>query len=260
MAKVTQLNIPPEWLPLLEKIMRWYDNLRYPVWCSGYFNSTRSSRARSVAHSYLQDIAELWNNTVNQADWNLAAEQSEMTGYNLFVKDQSYRIKNNIAGCATPSIHHQYTARKIMVVDNTGDNITAIFRRRHISNMPIEITISIKVNRTSLTGKVAVCGCVENIVRGIYFPTINEIIAIEGDADWATYTLKYNRFLLDRVTRAGIIIGFEQGFEGEIIIDNTRIKAEGVDEYTGWRQNAGTDDWQQIDSGAIITQEITYVE
>ena len=48
-----------------------------------------------------------------QDDWNLAAAECEITGWQLFVQDQTIRILNDMAGSATPSLLHQSWVGKI---------------------------------------------------------------------------------------------------------------------------------------------------
>lgn len=52
-----------------------------------------------------------------QEDWNLAAAENNLTGWQLFVQDQAIRIKNDMAGSATPSLLHQSWVGKILVAD-----------------------------------------------------------------------------------------------------------------------------------------------
>jgi hypothetical protein len=44
MVKVAQITIPPEYEPLLAKILAWFDSLIYPTWASQYFHTTRSAK------------------------------------------------------------------------------------------------------------------------------------------------------------------------------------------------------------------------
>ena len=44
MVKVAQMTIPPEYEPLLAKILAWFDSLIYPTWASRYFYITLSAK------------------------------------------------------------------------------------------------------------------------------------------------------------------------------------------------------------------------
>jgi len=59
--------------------------------------------------SLLPQIAALWAgfSGAEKTAWNNAGAETNLTGYRLFVQDQSLRIKNELAGVATPSLLHQ---------------------------------------------------------------------------------------------------------------------------------------------------------
>lgn len=86
--------------------------------------SSRSKIKGLTIKSLLPQISELWDGftEVEKGAWNTAAEQMGKTGWRLFVQDQSLRIKNAIAGVATPSTLHQSWVGK-MQVDNPADSI-----------------------------------------------------------------------------------------------------------------------------------------
>ena len=74
---------------------------------------TSFSRAELAAfknNRIIDGVVTAWNalSDAVKADWVAAGLISGMKGYNLFVQDKSYRVKNSIAGNATPSILHQY--------------------------------------------------------------------------------------------------------------------------------------------------------
>jgi len=62
-----------------------------------------------TARSLLPQIASLWNalSEPQKEAWSNAGAESDLNGFRLFVQDQSLRIKNEIAGVATPSTLHQ---------------------------------------------------------------------------------------------------------------------------------------------------------
>jgi hypothetical protein len=73
---------------------------------------TLLSRKRVVGltqRSLLPQIAVLWNalSDAERLAWKNAGAKCNLTGWRLFVQDQCIRIKNEIAGVATPSLFHQ---------------------------------------------------------------------------------------------------------------------------------------------------------
>lgn len=78
--------------------------------------SVRRKRGVSV-RSLLPQVAEVWNalSPSEKADWSTAGSYTGLNGYRLFVKDKCYRIKNGLAGNATPSIYHQALVGKLHI-------------------------------------------------------------------------------------------------------------------------------------------------
>jgi len=75
-------------------------------------NSTILSRKRIAgltARSLLPQIVESWNalSPTEKWQWAMAGFEMELTGYRMFVKDQTLRIKNGLFGTAVPSTLHQ---------------------------------------------------------------------------------------------------------------------------------------------------------
>jgi hypothetical protein len=225
-----------------------------------FIGGKRSSRARSKANSILQQVADAWNSIGDKSAWEAAAAVSEIDPYKLFTQDMSYRIKNGLEGIATPSLYHQYTVRKIEVFDNNTENLNCVFRRRHITNLPGRVNLSIKVNKTSAGGQVAVVLIAINNIRGLKIPTFYRLATISTTADWQNLNVYIYKFIKDQISNIGLAIGFENGWEGTILIDNVRFRDNITDKYTGWRQNPGTDDWQTITNGANIIQNLIYPE
>jgi hypothetical protein len=258
MAKVSMLDLPAEWLPLIEKIFRWYDNQMYPCWGMRWIGGSRAAKARSRGNSITSQVAAAWDAIADKTGWEAAAAVYGMAAYKLFTKDQSYRIKNSLAGSATPSTLHQYTVRKITINDNNTDELVCIFRRRNISNLPVTCSASVKIVKTSAAGNLTVMCGVLNKQRGANWPTNQTFIRTGGNLDWTAYSKTFMSYLSDRVGSAYIAVVPEGGWEGEIYLDNTRIFDHNVDRYVGWRQNPGTDDWHEEASNITIQQEIAY--
>jgi len=70
----------------------------------------RSELKALPGYSLLNQIATAWNalSGAVKSDWNDAGAVMGQHGYNLFVQDKAYRIMNDLAGNADPSIYHQY--------------------------------------------------------------------------------------------------------------------------------------------------------
>jgi len=109
MAQTSYIDLTPEQEDLFFKTLRSSDRFQYPRITRKLtlFSVKRKKGLRQ--RSFLPQIAELWNgfSEAEKTAWNNAAANQVKNGYNLFVQDQSIRIKNDIAGVATPSLLHQ---------------------------------------------------------------------------------------------------------------------------------------------------------
>ena len=56
-----------------------------------------------------------------QLAWSAAGAECDLNGWRLFVRDTCYRIKNDIAGVATPSLLHQDLVGNLKVVDPANE-------------------------------------------------------------------------------------------------------------------------------------------
>lgn len=73
--------------------------------------------------SFLPQIAQAWNALSDdvKSEWDYAANVIRQHGYNLFVQDKAYRIKNLLAGNADPDLYHQYLIGHINIPEGAGD-------------------------------------------------------------------------------------------------------------------------------------------
>lgn len=97
-----------------------YSNLLSVGKNSRFFSRNRINALKDA--SYLSQIAQSWSYFTDNEKlaWIDAGNVCGMNGYNLFVQDQSYRIKNSLDGFATPSLFHQYLVGHINLSDNAN--------------------------------------------------------------------------------------------------------------------------------------------
>jgi len=88
-------KIPPSWIPLLETIIRWYQNQIYPTWTVFGMVSPRKKKEVNRANTFLPTLRLLWADfsEAEKTAWKTAAAFIERSGYQLFIKDSSYRLK-----------------------------------------------------------------------------------------------------------------------------------------------------------------------
>lgn len=100
--------------------------------------------------TYLFAIAQVWSDFSEQvrADWKSAGDVIGQHGYNLFVQDKSYRIKNDIGGNATPSTHHQYLVGHINIQNPATSAKIAQYNDRRVY-FPATYKLSYKTDLTA---------------------------------------------------------------------------------------------------------------
>lgn len=82
----------------------------------------RGDKSTLPTYSYLTQCADVWN-LFSQGEkdaWDAAGLICGLTGYNLFIQDETWRLINEIAGEATPNIYHQYLVGKLSIPLGAG--------------------------------------------------------------------------------------------------------------------------------------------
>jgi len=139
-------DIPPAWLPLLAKILTWYDNQIYPVWNTFGFKPTRKRKRVDREKSYLRSIASYWAE-LNQAAkdaWHDASDFGTLNRYQLFTSDLSYRRKNGLSLPGTPNDFHQLFGLRMY----NPSGLTNVRARRDEKDLTGPITISYSFLKT----------------------------------------------------------------------------------------------------------------
>lgn len=83
----------------------------------------RYERAFIPDESYLASCKILWDllTPAEQSAWGDAGDFTDLNGYNLFVQDTTYRLKNCIPGVATPVEAHQYKIGHVSIPEGSGN-------------------------------------------------------------------------------------------------------------------------------------------
>jgi len=144
------ITLPPGIEVIYNRTLRMYD---ISVLCNvgkapRFFPRARDQNMRDI--TYLFAIAQVWSGFTEQQklDWKSAGEIVGQAGYNLFVQDKAYRIKNDIGGNATPSIHHQYLVGHIKIEAPANSASIIQYNSRRIF-FPATFGISYKTDLTA---------------------------------------------------------------------------------------------------------------
>ena len=140
------LEVPAAWLPLIEKILRWYDNQIYPVWSPFNRHKTRSAKKRNKERTYLGSISGAWG-LLDQATkdlWHTASAFGTLNRYQLFTSDYSYRRKNGLSLPGTPNAFHQLMG----LCWQNPDPLATCRLRRDCKDLNGQITLAFNYEKT----------------------------------------------------------------------------------------------------------------
>jgi len=152
MPKVTT-KVPPSWLPLLEKVIRWYDNQIYPVWTPFGTYSPRRKKEVNRSNTFLSTFRLIWNDfdAGEKAAWATASAFVKRSGYQLYIKDCSYRLKQLMPFPRVPSAYFPMYG---LAIKNPGGSVSVRLQRDDINPVG-QITLSFnykKVERNPTGG------------------------------------------------------------------------------------------------------------
>lgn len=228
MPRIMGITIPAGLEIYYNKTLKMYD---FMLFCSIGKNPRFLTRSRYYALkeiSYLFRLAQSWSefSDPQKQSWLDAGDVPGMNGYNLFVQDQSYRIKNLIGGFADPSLYHQYLVGHI----NLSGSATALIIRQTKNQkptFPLTFQFSRKSNLTSAGGN-PYAKLILRINRyyGGQNITDENVISIPLISGWATQSLSVPLPL-------GVPANWELSLElndvsGDLWFDNVWVTYNGV--------------------------------
>jgi hypothetical protein len=191
MVKVAQMELPPGYEDLLNKILAWFNNQIYPTWATRYFHTTRKAKKENKEKTFIPGAREIWNSfdLDTKLDWFLARGYTTWSGYNLFLADYSYRRKNGLSLPGTANTSHQLYGLKM---SNPGAGNEVVFRL-HLKDLVGPLTIDWYYKKTEYQ---ATFGDPFNLIaEALFFDGGLNIVdeetweAPSGNVDWSHVTL-----------------------------------------------------------------------
>lgn len=244
MSKTTYVSVPVGMEDNFGKVLKSGDRFQYARIVRNDTLVTKSRKRGLTQKSMLPQISALWANFSEEEKtaWSDAGAECGLNGWQLFVQDQCIRLRNEIAGVATPSTLHQSWVGKIKISDPASEikiaqyhpssywiekKVTGkkgMYQPVQISEgfgLPLTLSINYKSDLTSQgTGAFAkFYAVIKNSYQGRDDEHTLEI-PLDFSANWknATATLS---------TLRGTIIGYTlfihlYNLRGEIIFDNIK--------------------------------------
>lgn len=147
-SEPTTTTFPPSWIPLMEAIMAWYDRQAYPIWSPFSGHVTRKQKTADKANSLLTTVQAEWAllNAGEKAAWSTASSFVKVNGYQFFVKDTCYRIKNNESYPVIPSALHQLEGLQMSNPTGSGN----VRLQRDDVNLTGQVTLSFNYKKTEI--------------------------------------------------------------------------------------------------------------
>lgn len=179
------------------------------------------------ANSTLKVTSAVWKtyNPTLKAAWKAAAVFEGKTGYNLFTKDQCYRIKNAIVGSATPSTFHQFFIGQITKPGDADYLLLKAGRTfRPTKNMTLTVNAKGALSFPGLTGSVNLRVAVKRYFIGQTF-TDYFYLPLDLVSDWKSYSLAITNGDGSLAT-CDLYLEFNN-VNGSLYIDNLELMAGG---------------------------------
>ena len=119
MTKTSFIDIDPEEEVLFYKNLVPSDRFAFGRISRKVAITSRKKKKGMTQKSMLPQISELWAgfSEAEKTAWTNAGAEMNLNGWRMFVADQCARIKNGIAGVATPSLFHQSFVGSLIVDD-----------------------------------------------------------------------------------------------------------------------------------------------
>lgn len=222
MVKVVQPEIPPEWVPLFDKIFRWFEVRGIPIWARMWFQDARSIDKSRDERSKLPMAGTAWKplSSATKQLWNLAAYRAYnyYRGYRLFTADYIWRQKVGLSLPGTPDNTHQLFGLKML---NPG-GAANIYARRDDKDLVGQINLKFSYKKDEITPSATkafkVTCTAYYLTPGGYDTDVDTYTAPAGDRDWAT--LNYSFGTAGREYFHFKIVFAIDGYDAIIWLDN----------------------------------------
>ena len=234
MAKVFRMDFPPEYEPLLKKILAWFDSLQYPTWATRFFHTTRSAkkrlkektqipRAKEYWASLSSDEKNLWKQARSITYWSSPDKtiKKVLSGYQTFLSDFSHRKKLNLSLPGTPSLSHQVCGLKIS--NPAAEN--GVEAHLHLKDLISPVNFEVYYKKVEVESSQSAKFIVK--LQGFYFDgglNIEKNAIFEappGNVDWSKISLSLPEI---SVPYFHLIIYFQlNNYNADVYLDNLKI-------------------------------------
>lgn len=217
-----------------------------------------ADRKASIAgRSLLNEISGLWSgfSTGQKEDWKDVSQKARKNGWQEFVKDQSIRIKADLAGVATPSALHQAWIGSVVMLEGAGEyaliqqhpNTYTVRQKvsgtksmyspvqvKEFFNLPYQLRVSYKTD-LEIDGSepfVAIGALVYSHYQGRVIET-PVLVTPDYVEDWSEQTVNLTEVL--GLPRDYVLLIYCKDVKGTLYIDNLRSIHNGQNWTRDWQ-------------------------
>jgi len=240
MVKVQQMDIPPEYQHLLDKILAWFDQQIYPTWATRNKQTTRSAKASNKEKTYLPKASEVWGgyDTATKALWKSAGVFMGLNGWLYFCQKFSYHKKNGLSLTLTPNQTVQIYGLKIS--NPTGSGQVRAVREDIV--LTGQITVAFKYKKTEILPP---SGQSFRFHADLYYfkdgqnlVESHDWVSPSGNVDWTTISESFGT--TSRYYFHSVVTFYLDDYNADVFLDNLLISDMNGDVYREpWKVKAG---------------------
>jgi hypothetical protein len=247
MSKINYQNCPVAWLPMLARVLRWYDSHNSAV-IGGYNKQkTRKDKTQRESVSYFKEVAAAWNplDTYTKSYWQRAAGYCKKTNYKLFVADFAYRHRTGLATPGTPNDYHQLWGLAIKNPGGVAD-VSALWKTIAVIGV-ITVRFSISKTETSPPSDYSFrVRAVASYFEGGENKTEEHIYTTPtGNLSWGWQQFTFgtaDRYYFEFELSLELYL-----YDAEVILDNLKVSDKSGELYFEYFNPVRPNDWQPIE-------------
>lgn len=258
MANVQNFHILPEQEELFYKAC----SLRTGWWGDKIDKKKIVYRKRNfknlVEQSYFPDISAAWNSLTayKQGLWNEAGQWAEMSGWDLFAQDMSYRLANNILGIGEANLYHQFMVGKLTLEGSAND-----LKIRQNINLGLNRQLEMAVNFISRLTPIASPNWVDLYLYFEFYDAgewvlYSENLSLDGSDQWY-YSGDY--YDLGSYQLRNMYLQIEiHNMQGSLFVDGITLIGQNSNLVTDWQFDNIQSSWTPVNVPSGASYESVY--
>lgn len=220
MVKVADMIFPPEYEPLLKKILAWFDTQIYPTWATRFFHTSRGAKKELAEKTYVPKATDYWKelSSAEKAVWKSTRFQTYLSSYSVFFADFSYRNK---FGFTLPGVGNALYQVYGLKMANVG-GLEPQLIQYHAKDLVGRLTISFNYKKNEITSAPAYSFGVHvdmyYFEKGLIENDSEDYVSADGNLDWTSFSATMGH--AGRKYFHVVITLYLYYYDAEVFIDN----------------------------------------